>query len=1108
MATLREWLESIGLEACAEAFEHQAIAMADLADLTEDDLREIGLSVGHRKRFLAARAEHFGAAFTTPSRPREATAERRHITVMFCDLIGSTSLSDRLEAEDLLNVLRRYRTLCQDAVERYDGVLVRLVGDGVDAFFGHPTAHENDAERAIRAALEIIANIGSIELQPAMPIKVRIGIATGFVLVGDLFDAGGNAQNEIVGSVPNLAARLQAFAPENAVVVAPATWRLVRKIFTAEGLGGLSVRGFDRPVQAWMILGERQDSDHAAGVRPLIPLTSFIDREEELCIIKNSWARACAGRGQALLITGEAGIGKSRLLAQFLSGLAPAPSILRHFCSPFMSSSPLGPTASHFSTQAGIERNDSPETKLEKLATLVSGADPEREDSLAGLAWLFSLPYQGAGATMLAPRPRRARALRGLAGLYVGRAGDSAVISIIEDLQWADPTKVDLIELLLAGLAERRVLLVLTSRESTDAAWQKRPELTHIEIGRLPREKSIEIVRQLAGARALRPPVVQEIILKTDGIPLFIEEFTQSIVESLDAPAEGGTPNGSPHVPATLHESLLARLDRAGPGKELAQICAVIGRTASTELVGAVATLEPFEFERAREILVRSGILFLETGRDGQQQYVFKHSLVRDTAYASLLRDRRRELHARVAAAQPRILPEVVDQQPEVLAHHLTEAGRIEDALNYWLRAGRRGLQRSANLEATAHLQRGLQLLDSLPASEECKKLRLEFLTLLAPALISVMGPGTAEVERLFAEAIDICRSLPESSEHFPVYWGWWRVSRDFRIMRERADDLLKRAQARGDEALLLQAHHCQWASHFNAGDFTSSAEHIESGLRIYETGDYRAHASLYGNHDAKVCAHGERALIFWLTGDPDRALDEEHRSLAWADTIGHAGSRSHAMDYALIHRVYRRDAKRVLALADDIIRFAEDQGFSDPEAKGLIFRGWAKTVLGDASGLAEAEVGLLRQRDIGTTEDFPVYYSMLAEAHMLAGEIDRAIEIVFQAKRESDNSGLEIWLPELSRWLGVLGRRVGQNDSTIENHFVGALDVARRQHANMLELRVALDLAALRRERGDILDAVELIETPLKRMVGGHDTEEWARAMQFLSEVGVAAGH
>jgi class 3 adenylate cyclase/predicted ATPase len=1105
MATIKEWLETIGLGIYADSFERQTIGLDDLGDLTDSDLQEIGLSIGHRKRFLRARAQHLAIAMPVSVQAGETPAERRHLTVMFCDMVGSAALSERLEAEDLLAVLRHYRTLCRKAVENYGGVLARLVGDGVLAYFGYPTAHENDSERAIRAALEITAGIGSLENHAPLPLKVRIGVATGFVLVGDLFDAGEDARNEIVGTVPNLAARLQAIAPENAVVVAPATWRLVRNIFSAEDLGSRSIRGLEQPIKAWRVLGERYKTGRPGGDRSLSSLTPIVNREVELRTVQDLWSRAYTGKGQALLITGEAGIGKSRLVAEFLGSFDPPPQIRQYFCSPFLSSSPLGSALLYFSAHAAIERDDSSEIKLEKLATLVAGTDRERQDSIASLAWLFSLPYPQDGATEPTPRQRRERALRGLAEQFLRLRDGDALIGVIEDLHWADPTTLEFIELLLDRLADRPALLVLTSREEPKAPWRQRPELTHIEIERLPEEQSSELVHQLGGADALRPLVVREILLKADGIPLFIEELTQSVVESLDTRITGVAPSGLPRIPATLHESLLARLDRAGPGKELAQICAVIGRTAGRELVEVVADLEPSDLARARDTLARSGILFMETSRDGREQYVFKHSLVQETAYASLIRERRRELHARVAAVQLLVSPEAVDLQPEVLAHHLTEAGRVEDALEHWLRAGRRGLQRSANLEATVHLRCGLHLLDSLPVSPERQDLRLQYLILLAPALISAMGPGTVEVGRLYAEAVDICRSLPESSTHFPVYWGWWRVSPDFRTMRQRADDLLRRAQTRGDDALLLQAHHCQWASHFNAGDFAGSAAHIDGGLRIYETGDYRSHASLYGNHDAKVCAHGERSLIFWLEGNLDGALDEERRSLAWAQEIAHAGSRSHAMDFALMHRVYRRDAKRVLSLADEIIRFSEDQGFSDPEAKGIIFRGWAKTLLGDVSGgLREVEVGILRQRDIGTTEDFPIYHCMLAEAHMLAGQVDRAIDTVLQARRESENIGLEIWLPELWRWLGVLGRHAGQDDRTIEGYFIEALNIARRQSAVLLELRAALDLAALRRERGDISSA-GLIEQLLKRIIGGRDSEERHRATQFLSEFGVA---
>jgi class 3 adenylate cyclase/predicted ATPase len=1102
MPALGEWLDAISLGGYADAFRRQGISFNDLGDLTDADLRELGLSIGDRKRFLRARAERAAAARPVVG---ESAPERRNLTVMFCDLVGSAALSEQLEAEDLLAVLRQYRAICRKAVESYGGLLARLIGDGVLAYFGYPMAHENDAERAIRAALQIVADVAAPAAEMPVQLQVRIGMATGFVLVGDLFGAGADARNEIVGTMPNLAARLQTFAPENAVVVAPTTWRLVRNIFNAEDMGSRQVRGLSEPVNVWRVTGERQDTGRPAGVRPLSILTPIVGREIERQTIQEIWSHAQAGQGRALLIVGEAGIGKSRLLAHFLGNLDPQPEIRQFFCSPFLSSSPLGPATLYFSQRADIERHDSPGSKLKKLATLVEGSDGEQQESLASLAWLFSLPSPPAGAAELNARQRRERALKGLAEHLLRRPGNGALIAVIEDLHWADPTTLEYIELLLDRLAGRSIMLVLTSREVPAAAWRERSELTHLAVGRLPQEQSNEMIRQVIGAGALRPPVVREILQKTEGVPLFIEELTQSVVESLDLP-ETGTSPAAPPIPATLRESLMARLDHAGPGKELAQICACIGRTASRELVEAVAGLEVADLNCARDALERSGILIVENAGD-REEYVFKHSLVRDTAYASLVRERRRELHARVAASQLSLAPETVDLQPEVFAHHLTEAGRIEDAVEYWLRAGRGGLQRSANLEATAHLRRGLQLLESLPMSPERQALRLQFLTLLAPALISVMGPGTAEVGRLYAEAVEICRSSPDSPAHFPVYWGWWRVSQDFREKRRRADDLLRAAEARGDDALLLQAHHCQWACYFEAGDFASSLGHIDSGLRTYESGDYRSHASLYGNHDAKVCAHGERALIYWIVGNLDGAIEEEHRALAWAQEIAHAGSRSHAMDYALMHRLYRRDARGVFSLANEIIRFAEDQGFSDAEAKGLVFRGWAKTLLGDIpDGLREVEVGILRQRDIGTTEDFPMYHCMLAEAQMLAGQLERAFDTVLHARHYSQSAGLEIWLPELWRWQGVLQHRARHAGRVAEAHIGEALNLARRQNATMLELRATLDLADLRRSQGDIQETIDTLPALLAKISGGEGSEERRRAERLLLEFGIVA--
>lgn len=1106
MNDVRSWLTAIGLESYAEAFERHRIGLHDLDDLTDEDLRELGVAIGHRKLFLRARQQGQSAvaARPEPAEPKPALAERRHATVLFCDLVDSVRLAEQIEAEDLLQVLRRYTDLCRDAVARYEGYVARVVGDGVLSYFGYPVAHENDAERAVRASLDIVRMLDKVDPSKKIPVRVRIGIATGQVIVGRLFDIAAESDRAVLGTIPNLAARLQSSAPENAIVIAPDTWRLVRHKFVFESLGVHQLKGFAQPVHIRQVLGELAGNT-AAGhpLRPSFALTPLVDREVERRRFGELWQQVRGGAGQTLVLAGEAGIGKSRLVASFVGTLEPRPSVRYFFCSPFLSATPLGPVFSALSEQAGLSAHDTPEEKLRKLAAAATGSVEDRHQAAAIAAWLLGIPAPPHDGLDGPPRRKREKVLQVLAQQFLGWAGHEPVVIVIEDLHWADATTLDLIERLIAGSGALPLFLVLTCREEFSRQWSQRPAVTWLDVRRLPEADSIEMMRLLAG-KDLTAPVAREIVRRTDGIPLFLEEFTQSVVETLDAEPGADGPGQTFHIPATLHESLVSRLDRAGSAKELAQVASVIGRSVGRELLGAVCDLDPGEIESACEFLVEAGIMVAERGEQGQKQFAFKHALVQESAYSNLLRDRRRELHARTAAGLQRLSPELVEQHPELLAHHLTEAGNLEDALPYWLRAGRRQLELSASVEATIHLRRGLAILETLPRSAENLALRLRFLILLAPALISVKGPGTPEVEGLYLEAVDLCKVLPETQEHFPVYWGWWRVSRDFRMMQERANDMLARARGRSDDALLLQAHHCQWASHFNAGDFAGSAQHIDQGLRIYGIGDYRAHAALYGNHDAKVCGHGEMSLIHWLRGNSDRALQEERLSLDWAGSLGHAGSRSHAMEIALTLGVYRRDAARVLPLAQEFIRFAVDQGFSDPEAKGLIFRGWAKSKLGDPlSGLDDIREGMARQSNIGTTEDFPIYSCMLAETLMLDGRPDEAVEAVLRSRQEAERTGLQIWLPELWRWEAVLGRAAGRGIETAEAALATAAATARRQGARALELRALNDLVALRRETGRGLDgALEDLGRVLAAVSGGFDSDELHRAIALRKEL------
>jgi predicted ATPase len=557
------------------------------------------------------------------------------------------------------------------------------------------------------------------------------------------------------------------------------------------------------------------------------------------------------------------------------------------------------------------------------------------------------------------------------------------------------------------------------------------------------------------------------------------------------------------HIPASLHESLLARLDRAGEGRALAQIASVIGRSVPREHLIRVAQWDEDVFEAALERLVQSDLFHVEIA-EGSPAYVFRHALVQDAAYNSLLRDRRRELHATTAAVLADLRPEIAEQQPELLAHHLTEANLSDEAVSYWLRAGQRDVARSALQEAMAHLGRGLSVLDTLSQTPLNLDRRLQFLALLGPVLIALKGPGSAEVEDAYAIAFDICRRIPETKGHFAINWGWWRLSRNFTAMRQRSRALLEQAQARQDDELLLQAHHCEWASHFNQGDLRACCEHIESGLSIYTRGDFRSHATLYGNHDAKVCGHGEHALVLWMQGHPDRALEEERKSLAWANELMHSGSLAHANDIALMHRFYRRDAAAVLSRADAMISFAEDRGFSDHRAKALIFRGWAMAQMGDpASGLETLEAGLARQKDIGTIEDFPPFFCMYAETLMLCGRPEAALNELRTGRELFSGVELKIWEPEVCRCMGELLRLTAPHDTrAAEQEFVLGLESARAQGAHGLALRSATGLARLWKARGEGERAVALLTESLtdRDPAGNPEAQEAAELLVLLS--------
>jgi predicted ATPase len=523
-------------------------------------------------------------------------------------------------------------------------------------------------------------------------------------------------------------------------------------------------------------------------------------------------------------------------------------------------------------------------------------------------------------------------------------------------------------------------------------------------------------------------------------------------------------------------------------------------------MLAAVAAMPAEALNQPLATLVDTGVLYRDTV-EGNEGYSFTHALLRDAAYDSLLRDDRQMLHLRVARAQQRLDPLVAAQQPELLALHMTEAGQAEEAAGLWLEAARRSLARSALTEATRMLRRGLAGLERLPASRAALDLRVALMALLGPALIALRGPGASETQELYAAAYALCSDMAEDRSHFPIYWGWWRLSRDFREKRQRAAALLDRAATRQDAELLLQAHHCNWATDYAAGDFKRCCEHIEAGLALYAQGDFRHHARVYGNHDACVCAHGELAQVQWMQGRPTSALASEQRSVAWAETLDHLGSRLHAMDMRLLHRVYRREYATVFRLAGELVSFTSELDLQDHRAKGLIFRGWSVAMLEDPkAGLRILEDGFARQQDIGTTEDFSVYLCLRAEAMSAAGQAEHAVELLRRERLAFAERGFAFWMPELMRVLAEVmlvadPREADASAAQLEE----AARLALAQDVPMLGLRIAITAAQLGIRGDGAGSAADPLRLALARITEADDGPDLVAA-RALAEAAMVA--
>ncbi len=1119
------WLRNLGLGQYEAAFRENAIDDTVLPNLTAEDLKDLGVGiVGHRRKLLdaiaalrtdaSAKAPPLDALSATDITSKD-TAERRQVTVMFADLVGSTALSTGMDPEDLREVISAYQKCVAETVGHFGGFVARYLGDGVLVYFGYPHAHEDDAERAVRAGLELITAVAG--LKTCAPQQVRVGIATGLVVVGHLIPSDESEERGIIGETPNLAARLQSIAEPNMVVIAESTRRLLGSFFQLDDLGTRSLKGIGGPVRAWAALRAssvegRFEALHATD------LTVLVGREEESELLLRCWSKAKTGEGQVVLLTGEAGIGKSRLAVALVERLAGEPHTrLRYFCSPQHTNSALYPIIGQIENAAGLAHDDTPQAKLDKLTAVFEQTSTSIED-VALFAQMLSLPNDGRYPLLdLTPQQRRQRTLEALTAQAAKLATQRPVLMIFEDAHWIDPTSLELLSRTVDQIKTVPALLIVTFRPEFQAPWVENSHVTSVTLNRLGKNEVAALIAGLVGNKELPADVKAEILERTDGIPLFVEEMTKAVLE-----AEGevearrtvaAIPSPALRVPASLHASLMARLDRLGPAKELAQIGATIGREVSHSLLAAVVRKPEAELQTALDRLIGAGLL-LRQGSAPYETYFFKHALVRDAAYSTLLREQRRALHGRIAETLESQFPEVSEKQPELLARHCTEAGQIEKAAALWGKAGLRSAQRSALVEASEQLRRALDQIATLAPTSALRREEIKLQVALITPLLHVSGyaaPDTrAAVERarLLIEQAEALGEPPEDPVLLlSVLYGFWvanLVAFNGDVMRELAVQFLTLADRQRATGPLMMAHRLMGLSLLHTGDIVDGRGHLDRAFTLYDPAEHRPLATRFGQ-DVGAATLCWKSLAFWLLGYPQAALADTEHALMVAREIGHSATLMYVLNFSAWTHIHCGNYATTNALVDEFSALKDQTGSVFWGAWGMMQRGCLLALTGKASDAVQTiTCGVTAMRSTGTTMWMPFWLSYLARASAEIGQHDDARRCISEAMAAVETAK-ESWCEaEVNRIAGEIALLSPEPDvAKAEAHFGRAIAVAREQQAKSWELRAAMSMARLWRDQGNRDEARDLLAPVYGWFTEGFDTLDLKEAKALLDALG-----
>lgn len=1115
---LAEWLGKYGLGQYAQTFAENNIEYTVLPDLTENDLKSLGISLGHRKKFLkaiedlsvarpraaASAASNAGTELLAPLENREP--EVRQITVMFCDLVGSTELSEKLDPEDLRTLIDAYRKVCGAAVTRYEGQVANYAGDGLMAFFGWPRAHEDDAVRAVHAALAILSEVTNIP--GAVTLTSRVGICSGRVVVGQSGGPGG--WMEAVGETPNIAARLQTLAAPNTLLVSESTQRLASAAFEFQDLGFRDLKGVSKPLRVYSVLSAKHrttrfEAAHASALSPLV------GRSTELNLLLDRWQKIKEADGQIVLLSGIPGVGKSRLIHELKSNIQNEPYFLLNYqCSPYHSQSAFFPVIEQIEWAAQLNAGDSDADKFAKLKAYLSGLMADPVESAFLIARLLSFAIEDrSGLAALTPQQIKNRTLNKLLEMILSFSAQRPTLCIFEDVHWIDPSTLELLELAISRIDRARIMLVVSYRPEFRHTWSTHPNVTLHSLTRLSRSEVTRMIKELLREGSLSQQIFDQIIEKADGVPLFIEELTTSIISAPRQNRQQKNDYDQPtaletaKVPETLHDALMERLDRVSHGRRLAQIAAVIGREFSYDLLTAASRTDEIDLHSALSQLEDADVIY-RTGISPSVRFAFKHVLLRDAVYNSLLRGKRQEIHADIATVLEKHFRDVVENRPEILAYHYSQAGNNQLAIRYWRESGRRALANSANVEAIGHFRNALQVLRALPDTPQRNKEEIEIQLALGIPLIAVQGYAAAETREAFARARTLCLELDSRPEYFQALFGLWGHSwmgGENEEALAMANEFQAKSRESSDSILSMVAHRVMGSTLLTIGEFQKSRRHFEEAIALSNSEGRQPVYHLY-MVEPQVASLLLLSWDLWFLGYPDQSLARVTEALTLAQNLAQPYSIAFAHYMTSVVHLLRGDPARALESAERSLEMSREQRFSLYVLLSTISRGRALGELGQLrEAVTQIQMGIAEGRRTGVGFMLPMMHCWLADVHAQSGDNETAISIVEQTLREMSDATGRSWEAELLRQRAELLLALNPSKTTeAETYLKKALEVARRQNSKSLELRAGISLVKLWQQQERINEARDLIEPIYRWFNEGTATSDLRRARDLLT--------